>query len=101
MKLPRPLPGLIATLSLGFIATQAQAQDYRPDAEGHPCDARIRLTVVQDGQSYAIRTRPIEAAKPQEAAAPSIAIGTSLKLDGAIFAHSPLATQDVSNAPRR
>lgn len=101
MNLPRPLSGLIATLSLGLIAFQAQAQDYRPDAEGYPCDMRNRLAVVQDDQGYSIRTHPGLRATDQAPVLSTIAIGTSHKIDTGIVARSPLAKVEVSHAPRR
>lgn len=101
MNLPRLLSCLTATLSSGLIATQAQAQIYRPDAEGYPCDARPRLAVVQDDHGYSIRPRPSQTVTAPAPVLSTIAIGTSYKIDTRIVARSPLSSLEVSHAPRR
>jgi hypothetical protein len=101
MTFPRPSTGLVAILASTLLATQALAQDYRPDAKGYPCDARARLAVVQDDQGYSIRPlqRPAEIDKP---AVPSrIAIGAALRVDARIFAFPARAAREVSHASRR
>lgn len=71
----RPLSGLGVILAITLATTGAHAQQYRPDAEGYPCTARDRLTIIQDDQGYSIRSQPVAAQVTKEASATGIAIG--------------------------
>ena len=97
----RPLSGLGVILAITLATTGAHAQQYRPDAEAYPCTAKDRLTITQDDQGYSIRSRPIAAPAPKEAAAAAIAIGKALRFDAKIFGLTPSANPEVSDAPRR
>ena len=72
----RPLSGLGVILAITLATTGAHAQQYRPDAEGYPCTARDRLTIIQDDQGYSIRSQPVAAQVTKEASATGIAIGS-------------------------
>ncbi|WP_188064341.1 hypothetical protein [Sphingobium sp. KCTC 72723] len=101
MTFPCPSSRLAAILAASLLASQAQAQDYRPDAEGYPCAARSQLAIVQDDQGYSIRLRQVagQAAKPVVATA--IPIGAAFKIDARIFALSTQASGEASSASRR
>jgi hypothetical protein len=101
MTFPRPSTRLVAILASSLLATQTQAQDYRPDTEGYPCGARGRLAIVQDDQGYSIRPLQL-AAETDKAAVPSmIAIGAALRVDAKIFAVPAPAAKGAAHAPRR
>lgn len=97
----RPLSGLGVILAITLATTGAHAQQYRPDAEGYPCTAKDRLTIIQDDQGYSIRSQPVAAPVTKEASATGIAIGKALRLDAKIFGLVGQAKAEVSHAPRR
>lgn len=103
MNLPSPPLGITAILPLALLAAPAGAQDSRRDAQAYPCGQDTRLTIVQDGPSYSIRpsASTLPSSLPDAIGGPAIPIGTSLKLDSRIFAHSANLVKEVSNAPRR
>ncbi len=101
MTFPRPSTGVVAILAASLIATQGQAQDYRPDAEGYPCTARSQLAIVQDDQGYSIRRQQVEGPAAKSAVATTIPIGAALKVDARIFALSAQASGEVPSASRR
>ena len=100
MTFPRPSTGLVAILATSLLAPQAQAQNYRPDAEGYPCAARGRLAIVQDDQGYSIRHQPLTQVD-KVAVASVIPIGASLTVDAKIFALAASTAKEASHAPRR
>lgn len=101
MTFPRPSTGLVAILASSLLATQALAQDYRPDAEGYPCAARGRLAIVQDDQGYSIRPPQLAAEADRPMVTSTIAIGAAFIVDAKIFALTARAAKEVSHAPRR
>lgn len=101
MTFPRPSTGLVAILASSLLATQALAQDYRPDTEGYPCATRGRLAIVQDDQGYSIRPLQLAAEVDKPAVTSTIAIGAALRVDAKIFALPARAAKEVSHASRR
>lgn len=99
MTFSRPSTGAILAASL--LATQGQAQDHRPKAEGYPYAARGRLAVVQDDQGYSIRHQQAAGQITKPAAATVVPIGATLKIDAKIFALSIQASAEASHAPHR
>ncbi|WP_254295386.1 hypothetical protein [Sphingomonas tagetis] len=78
----------------------AQAQSYRPDAEGYPCSKRVPLDVAATEQGFVIEPRrepvpAISAARPA-----SVAIGATLKVDRALLDGTLSATEVTDAAPR-
>lgn len=100
MTFPRLSTGLVAILATSLLAPRAQAQNYRPDAEGYPCAARDRLAIVQDDQGYSIRHQPLTQVD-KVAAASVIPIGAALTVDAKIFALATSTAKEASRAPRR
>lgn len=103
---PRPrwarlIPAGAALAASAGMLSPALAQDYRPDAEGYPCEARSKLAVVDDGSGFAIRPMHAPAAtNPLPESVRLIAIGASLKVDPQIFARAP-SRKEVTHAPHR
>ena len=78
----------------------AQAQSYRPDAEGYPCSKRVPLSVVPTDQGFAIEPRrePVPAITTPRPA--SVTIGTNLKIDRALLDGTASAKEMTDAAPR-
>jgi hypothetical protein len=55
---------LAGALLLGIGANPANAQTYRPDAEGYPCARTAQLAVVQSETGFSIREKADRAALP-------------------------------------
>jgi hypothetical protein len=51
--------------SAGIGANPANAQTYRPDAEGYPCARTAQLAVVQSETGFSIREKADRAAPPR------------------------------------
>lgn len=85
--------------SVSCLAPSAQAQRYRPDAEGFPCAKYASLGVVPTDQGFSIQARPVEtnAAEPRPVA---IALGRTFRIDRALFDRDAPATLEATDAQR-
>ncbi len=103
MDFPCSPPMLAGALLLAVGANPANAQTYRPDAEGYPCARTAQLAVVQSETGFSIREKADRAAPPP-APAPlpaAIKLGNSLTLDSRIFARTSLVRPESTDVPQR
>ncbi len=90
-----------ASIAIAVSSGAAEAQQYRPDAEGYPCGAKPRLTIAQGEHGFSIQ--PV-ADRPQRLRRPVqnlIDIGASIKLDAAILKRPVPANREGADAERR
>ncbi len=94
------IAALVLLPSVGSL-TAAQAQHYRPDAEGYPCVRRAPLAVVANEQGFAIETVPSTRPASTLKRPIAIAIGSSLKIDRAVIERAATFKSEARNAGRR
>ena len=80
---------------------QELPQQYRPDPEGYPCNAKSRLTITQQDQGFAIRSvSDTQNRVPVPRLDVPIGVGATMKLDTALL-RGATSLKEVVDAPRR
>ena len=97
---------LAALMSALMPVAAAQGQDlplqYRPDSEGYPCNARSRLTIIQEDQGFAIRpVSDIQNRVPAQRLDAPIGVGATMKLDTSLLRDRTPSLKEVVDATRR
>ncbi|MCP3731325.1 hypothetical protein M9978_12895 [Sphingomonas sp. MG17] len=83
------------------LAPLAQAQSYRPDAEGYPCSRHASLGVVATAKGFVIEARTLPSPKAAASRPVTIALGASLKIDRALLDRASTPAAEADNAEGR